>query len=74
MQDVEKNNIYGKVNLELGVFTDTHGFEYPIVSYLDCDGEECMWDEAEYVIAGVEGRWFTLVLSEFNPTKKEEIQ
>lgn len=60
------------INHDRGIFIDIHGFEYPVVCYLDADGEECEKSEGDYAIAGVEGRWFTLDLSEFD-LKKEDI-
>lgn len=62
------------INHDLGIFVDHMGLEYPVVMYLDADGEECPKEEGDYAIAGVEGRWFTLVLSEFNVTEKEVMQ
>jgi len=59
------------INHDAGVFIDQHGLEYPVVMYLDGDGDECPKSEGDYAIAGIEGRWFTLVLSEFNLTKKD---
>lgn len=62
------------INHDLGIFVDINGFEYPVVMYLDADGEECPKSEGDYAIAGVEGRWFTLDLSEFNLSKKDVMQ
>lgn len=62
------------VNHDLGLFMDHNGFEYPIVCYLDADGDECPKENGDYAVAGVEGRWFTLVLSEFNLSKKDVTQ
>lgn len=62
------------INHDLGVFLDIHGFEYPVVMYLDANGNECPKEDGDYAIAGVEGRWFTLDLSEFNLEKKDVIQ
>ena len=62
------------INHDLGIFIDIHGFEYPVVMYLDGEGEECPKSEGDYAIAGVEGRWFTLVLSEFSLTKRDVLQ
>jgi len=59
------------ISHDLGMFIDQHGFEYPVVMYLDADGEECPKEQGDYAIAGVEGRWFTLVLSEFNLSAKD---
>jgi len=62
------------VNHDKGVFLDCHGIEYPIVCYLDCDGDECPKEDGDYAVAGAEGRWFTLVLSEFNLSKNDVMQ
>ena len=62
------------INHDRGIFLDAHGFEYPVVMYLDANGNECSKDDGQYAEAGVEGRWFTLDLSEFNLTKKEVMQ
>lgn len=62
------------INHDLGIFVDHLGFEYPAVCYLDSDGEECPKEEGDYAIAGVEGRWFTLDLSEFSLTRKDVMQ
>lgn len=62
------------INHDRGVFVDIHGFEYPVVMYLDCNGDECPKEDGDYAVAGVEGRWFTLDLSEFNLIKKDVLQ
>jgi hypothetical protein len=62
------------INHDIGVFIDQNGLEYPVVCYLNADGDECPKSDGEYAIAGVEGRWFTLVLSEFNLSKKDVMQ
>lgn len=62
------------INHDAGIFIDQHGFQYPVVMYLDADGEESPKSEGEYAVAGIEGRWFTLVLSEFNLSKKDVFQ
>jgi hypothetical protein len=62
------------ISHDLGLFIDQHGFEYPVVCYLDSDGEECEKAGGDYAVAGIEGRWFTLVLSEFCLNKKDVLQ
>lgn len=59
------------INHDQGIFIDQQGVKYPVVCYLDADGDECEKCDGDYAIAGVEGRWFTLVLSEFNLTEKD---
>ena len=62
------------INHDRGIFIDIHGFEYPVVCYLDSDGEKCDKSEGDYAVAGVEGRWFTLDLSEFNLKRGDVVQ
>ncbi len=62
------------IDHDTGVFLDIHGLEYPVVMYLDADGEECAKEDGDYAIAGIEGRWFTLDLSEFNLKEKDVMQ
>ena len=62
------------INHDAGVFIDADGFQYPVVMYLDADGNECPKDEGDYAIAGVEGRWYTLDISEFNLSRKDVFQ
>ncbi len=62
------------INHDRGIFIDQHGFEYPVVCYLDSEGEQCPREDGDYAIAGVEGRWFTLVLSEFCLSREDVMQ
>lgn len=67
-------NVLEMINHDLGIFIDCNGIEYPVVMYLDADGNECPKSEGDYAVAGIEGRWFTLTLSEFDLTKKDAMQ
>jgi len=62
------------INHDFGLFIDVNGIEYPIVSYFDADGEECDKEHGVVAVAGCEGRWFDLVLSEFDLTEKDVMQ
>jgi hypothetical protein len=62
------------INHDAGIFIDANGFSYPVVMYLDAGGSECSKDEGDYAIAGVEGRWFTLDLSDFNLSRGDVFQ
>lgn len=53
------------VNLNLRTFIDSSGEQYPIVAMFDAEGDECEPDDAVSAVAGVEGRWFVIDLSEF---------
>ena len=66
--------MFEMINHDIGIFRDHNGFDYPIICYLDSEGDKCHKEHGDYAIAGIEGRWFTLVLSEFNLTKKDVIQ
>lgn len=54
------------LNLGQWLFVDGDGLPYPIVSMFDVDGLDCGPCDAVAAVAGVEGRWFALDLSEFN--------
>lgn len=54
------------INLGQRLFIDSDGFVHPIVAMFDCDGEDCQPREAVSAVAGSEGRWFALDLSDFN--------
>lgn len=53
------------VNLGQRLFVDQAGDTYPIVSMFDGDGDECGPSDAVSAVAGTEGRWYVLDLSEF---------
>jgi len=53
------------VNLGQRLFVDSEGFTHPIAVMFDSDGEECEPRDAVSAVAGSEGRWFALNLSEF---------
>ena len=54
------------INLGRREFIDCDGHVYPVVAMFDDEGGECGPDEAVAAVAGTEGRWFALVLSEFD--------
>lgn len=56
------------INLEAGDYLAPDGVVYPIVSYLDGDGEECEWFEAKAVVAGAGSKWFSVALEGFERT------
>jgi hypothetical protein len=56
----------GAVNLGQRLFVDCDGLSYPVVSLFDSDGLDCEPWDAVAAVAGTEGRWFALDLSEFN--------
>lgn len=45
---------------------DGDGHTHPVVAIFDADGDECEPSKAVSAVAGTEGRWFVLDLSEFN--------
>ncbi len=53
------------INLGQRLFVDEDGETWPIVLLFDGDGEECSPAEAVSAVAGTEGRWYALDLSEF---------
>lgn len=53
------------INLGQRLFMDGDGFIHPVVCLFDADGEECGPDRAVSAVAGSEGRWYCLDLSEF---------
>jgi len=53
------------INLGQRLFVDQAGDTFPIVSMFDSDGEECSPPDAVFAVAGTEGRWYALDLSEF---------
>ena len=53
------------INLGRREFIDDDGNLYPVVTMFDGDGDECGLDDAVAAVAGNEGRWFALDLSEF---------
>jgi len=53
------------INLGQCLFMDQVGDTYPIVSMFDCDGGECGPHDAVSAVAGTEGRWYALDLSQF---------
>jgi len=54
------------VNLAQRLFIDSDGHTHPVITMFNADGEECEPCEAVSAVAGTEGRWFCLDLSEFN--------
>ena len=54
------------LNLAQRLFVDEHGDTYPITNLFNFEGDECGPEDAVAAVAGTEGRWFSLVLSEFN--------
>jgi hypothetical protein len=54
------------VNLAQRLFIDSEGHTYPVVTMFNADGDGCEPGEAVSAVAGTEGRWFCLDLSEFN--------
>lgn len=54
------------INLGRREFIDCDGHIYPVVKMFDDEGEECGPAEAVSAVAGIEGRWFALDLSEFD--------
>lgn len=54
------------VNLGRREFIDQAGDTWPVVVMFDHDGNECGPDAAVYAVAGTEGRWYVLDLSEFD--------
>ncbi|MBF5091962.1 hypothetical protein F1640_18580 [Novosphingobium sp. NBM11] len=53
------------VNLAQRLFIDSDGHVHPVVTMFDSNGEQCGPEDAVSVVAGTEGRWFVLDLSEF---------
>jgi len=53
------------INVERRLFCDQAGDVFPIISWFDGDGDECDPEEAVAAVAGTEGRWYCLDLSEF---------
>ena len=54
------------VNLGQRLFVNQEGETFPIAVMFDADGEECGPANAVSAVAGEEGRWYCLDLSEFN--------
>lgn len=54
------------INLAHRLYIDPDGFVHPVVVMFDSDGEDCEPRDAVSAVAGTEGRWFALDLSEFN--------
>lgn len=53
------------INLGRGRFLDSDGGEHPVLVLYDSDGAECDPPDAVCAVAGEEGRYFVLDLSEF---------
>lgn len=53
------------INLGRREFIDNDGQLYPVVTMLDGNGDECGPENAVVAVAGTEGRWLVLDLSEF---------
>ena len=58
-------NAFSAINRKERLFLDPDGFVHPITNWLDSDGNECAAEDAVCAVAGSEGRWFSLVLSEY---------
>lgn len=39
---------------------------FPITHFFDADGDECNPEDAVFAVAGIEGRWYALDLTEFS--------
>lgn len=57
--------MFEAINLARKSFLDSDGFEHPITHMFDADGNECEPCDAVSAVAGTEGRWYCLDLSEF---------
>lgn len=53
------------INLEQRIFICVDGLIHPVVSIFDSDGVDCSPKDAVSAVAGSEGRWFAIDLSEF---------
>ena len=53
------------INLGQMLFLDSDGFTHPIVELFDSNGVSCEREEAVAAVAGTEGRWFAIDLTEF---------
>lgn len=56
------------VTIARGLFCDSQGDIFPITMWLDEDGDECAPESAVAAVAGTEGRWYALNLSDFGIT------
>lgn len=53
------------VNLGQRLYICPDGFTHPVVTMFDSEGDECDCADAVSAVAGTEGRWFVLDLSNF---------
>lgn len=61
--------IYGgleAINLEAGDYLASDGVIYPIIDYLDANGEPCEWFDAVWLIAVGGGKFFLLERAAFD--------
>lgn len=57
------------INRAQALYCDADGFVHPITNWYDADGDECGPDDAVFCMAGTEGRWYSIDLTEFEQTK-----
>lgn len=53
------------INLAQRLFIDTEGDTWPVVAMFDQNGDDCEPCDAVAAVAGTEGRWYALDLSDF---------
>lgn len=54
------------INLGQRLFVDQSGDAWPVVAMFDNNGDGCGPECAVSAVAGTEGRWYAIDLSEFN--------
>ena len=58
------------INVEGRLYRDKHGFEHPVTHWFDENGADCDPEEATVCVAGSEGRWFAIRLSDFEDNQQ----
>lgn len=54
------------INIARRQYLAEDGEIYPVVAWFDIEGTDCEPAEAVSAVAGTEGRWWTLTLSDFS--------